>query len=204
MEILIEFCQKLVIAAGYLGVTIVAALENFFPPLPSEAVFPFVGFVVGRGELSLPVVILAGVMGTFIGALFWYFAGYTLGAVKLKNFISRHGKHLGIKVEAIERAEYWFERYQAPVIFFGRLVPLIRTFVSVPAGLVKMNLLLFSFLTLVGSTIWIGILSYAGFALGGNWETVIPYFEKYELVVGAIVVGLIAFLLFKKLKSRRP
>jgi membrane protein DedA with SNARE-associated domain len=204
LEDLVDVCQRLVVATGYPGVVLVAILENFFPPLPSEVIFPFVGFVVGRGELSLLIVILSGVMGTFVGALFWYFAGYVLGANRLKEFISRHGKPLGIKVGDIERAEIWFGKHQTPVVFFGRLIPIIRTFVSIPAGFVKMNILIFSLLTFVGSTLWIGALSYAGFALGGNWEAVVPYLEKYELIVAALAVGAVVFFLIKKVRSRKP
>lgn len=200
---LLTFAQSLVVNAGYPGILFVAALENFFPPLPSEVIFPFVGFVAGKGELTFPLVVAAGVLGTFIGALFWYAAGFLLGATDLKVLIARYGKPLGIKLADIERAESWFERYEAPVIFFGRLVPLVRTFISIPAGFIKMNLVLFSFLTVAGSTLWIGFLTYAGFVLGERWETVVPYLESYELVIEIVVAGAIILFLLQKLRSRR-
>lgn len=205
---LLSFAQELVINVGYPGIVFVAALENFFPPLPSEMIFPFVGFVAGngstslttRGELTLPLVIAAGVLGTFVGALFWYAAGYMLGATDLKVLIARYGKPLGIKLGDIEKAERWFERYEAPAIFFGRLIPLVRTFVSIPAGFVRMNITIFSLLTVVGSTLWIGGLTYAGFILGERWEAIIPYLENYELAIEIVVVGAVILLLFKKLR----
>lgn len=188
---------------GYPGIVFIAALENFFPPLPSEVIFPFVGFVAGRGELVLPLAIVAGVFGAFVGALFWYLAGYFLGATDLKIITARYGKSVGIKLTDIEKAEHWFERYKAPVIFFGRLIPLVRTFVSIPAGFVRMNLLLFSLLTILGSTVWIGILTLAGFVLGERWETVVPYLESYELIIEIVIAGAVILFLLQKLRSRR-
>lgn len=200
---LLTFAQELVVGLGYPGIVFVAALENFFPPLPSEVIFPFVGFIAGKGQLALPLVVAAGVLGAFVGALFWYVAGYLLGVTDLKILIARYGKPLGIRLADIERAERWFEKYEAPVIFFGRLVPLVRTFISIPAGFVKMNLLLFSLLTLAGSTLWIGILTYAGFVLGERWEGVVPYLENYELVVEITLLGAVLLFLLTKLRSRQ-
>ena len=208
---LLSFAQELIINIGYPGIVFVAALENFFPPLPSEVIFPFVGFVAGngstllttRGELAFPLVVLAGVLGASVGALFWYAAGYMLGATDLKVLIVRYGKPLGIKLGDIEKAERWFERYEVPVIFFGRLVPLVRTFVSIPAGFVKMNIAVFSLLTVIGSTLWIGGLSYAGFILGERWEAIIPYLENYELAIEIVVAGAVVLLLLKNLRSRQ-
>lgn len=204
LSALASFCQDLIIKAGYPGVIFVAALENFFPPLPSELIFPFVGFIVAQGKLSFAWVVAAGVLGTFAGALFWYWAGYVLGAEKLKGLISHWGKAMGIKLRDIERAEQWFERYEAPVVFFGRLIPLVRTFISVPAGFVKMKLVPFSLLTLVGSTLWIGLLTYSGFVLGENWGAVVPYIKNYELAIEVfIAVAVVVFLVVKLRKPRK-
>lgn len=200
---LLTFAQRLVVDIGYPGIVFIAFLENFFPPLPSEVIFPFVGFVAAGGELSLSLVIVAGVAGTFTGALFWYLAGYLLGAANLKPLIARFGSPLRIKLRDIERAERWFEKYEVPAIFFGRLIPLIRTFVSVPAGFVKMNLLPFSFLTVLGSTIWIGGLSFAGFLLGERWERVVPYLKSYELAIELLIAGMVILFILKNLRSRR-
>jgi len=200
---LISFAQELVLSVGYPGIIFVAFLENFFPPLPSEAIFPFMGFIASGGKLKLSLVVVAGVIGTYVGALFWYFAGYLLGASNLKALIVRYGKLLRIKWVEIERAQQWFERYEAPVIFFGRLIPLVRTFISIPAGFVRMSLVPFSILTVIGSTIWIGILSYAGFIMGEHWELVTPYFEGYQRVFEFLILGIVIFFLLKRLKSTR-
>jgi membrane protein DedA with SNARE-associated domain len=199
---LVSFCQELVVAIGYPGVILVAVLENFFPPLPSEVIFPFVGFVAAQGGLSLSFVIAAGVIGTYVGALFWYLAGLWLGSDRLKKLIVDYGKPLHIGLKDIERAEHWFERYEMPVVFFARLIPLVRTFISVPAGFVKMNFFVFSFLTLLGSSIWIGLLSYAGFVFETRWEAVVPYFERYEMAALAVTVIAVVLFFIKKIKNR--
>jgi len=200
---LVSFAQELVLNVGYPGIIFVAFLENFFPPLPSEVIFPFVGFIASGGKLRISLVVVAGVIGTYVGALFWYLAGYLLGASNLKALIVRYGKLLRIRWVEIERAQRWFERYEAPVIFFGRLIPLVRTFISIPAGFVRMRLLPFSFLTVAGSAIWIGVLSYAGFVLGEHWESVTPYFEGYQRAFEFLILGAVIFFLLKRLKSTR-
>ncbi len=199
---LVAFCQDLVVTFGYSGVVFVAVLENFFPPLPSEAIFPFVGFVAAQGKLALLSVIVAGVGGTFIGALFWYLAGRWLGSDNLKKLIASYGRSFHIKLGDIERAERWFERYEKPAVLFARVIPLVRTFISVPAGFVEMNLVLFSLLTLVGSTVWIGLLSYAGFALGERWESVVPYVENYEVVAFILAAAAIVLVFLRGYRDR--
>jgi len=200
---LVSSCQGLVVATGYLGIISVAVLENFFPPIPSEAIFPFVGFVAAQGLLSLPLVIAAGTVGTFIGALLWYLVGYLLGDAKLKSLVVAHGKLIGIKWSDIVRAKRWFERYETPAIFFARIIPLVRTFISVPAGFVQMNIFLFSLLTIGGSMVWIGILTIIGYVLGERWGDAISYLENYELVIGLIVLSVVALFFAKRYRLRR-
>lgn len=199
---LADFGQGLVVSNGYGGVFLVAVLENFFPPLPSELIFPFVGFVVGLpasggGELALAGVVLVGGLGALVGAWFWYGLGWALGRANLKLFLQRWGKFFRIHFSDVERAENWFSRFQAPVVFFGRLIPLVRTMISVPAGFVRMPFLSFSGLTLVGSLFWVGSLTFGGYWLGENWRQVIPLIQDYELVWELfLAAGIIAFALW--------
>lgn len=194
---LVNFAQDLVVSSGYAGVFLVALLENFFPPLPSELIFPFVGFVAGRGELALTGVVLAGCAGTLVGAWFWYGLGWTLGRANLKLFVQRWGELLRIHFSAVERAEGWFTRFKEPVVFFGRLIPLVRTLISVPAGFVRMPFLSFSALSLAGSFLWVGALSLGGFLLGENWLRVVPLIQDYELAwVLLLMAGVLAFALW--------
>lgn len=205
---LVDFGQGLVVSSGYAGVFLVAVLENFFPPLPSELIFPFVGFVVGspapagRGELGLAGVVLAGGLGALVGAWFWYGLGWALGRANLKLFLQRWGKFFRIHFSDVERAENWFSRFQAPVVFFGRLIPLVRTMISVPAGFVRMPFLSFSGLTLVGSLLWVGALTFGGFWLGENWRQMGPLVQDYQLVWELILaVGVLVFV-FWNLRHR--
>jgi len=191
---LVDFAQNLVLAGGYGGVFLVAFLENFFPPLPSELIFPFAGFVAGRGELSLTVVILAGTLGTLLGAWFWYGLGWYLGRANLEKFLQKFGRILRIHFADVERAENWFLRFEAPAIFFGRLVPLVRTLISIPAGFGRVPAWQFSVLSFAGSLLWIGFLAGAGFLLGENWVGIVPLVQNYDLALEIALV--LAALLF--------
>jgi len=199
---LVDFAQELAVSGGYLGVFTVAVLENFFPPLPSELIFPFVGFGAGRGELVLSGVILAGSLGALVGAWFWYGLGWFLGRANLKKFLQRWGKFLGIHFSDVERAESWFSRFQAPAVFFGRLVPLVRTLISVPAGFVRMPFGVFSALSLAGSLLWVSVLSAGGFFLGENWLQIVPLAQDYELVWEVLLAFAVAAFVLWNFRHR--
>lgn len=191
---LVDFAQNLVLVGGYPGVFTVAFLENFFPPLPSELIFPFIGFVAGRGEFSLAGVVLLGTLGTLLGAWFWYGIGWFLGRANLEKFFQKYGRLMRIHFTDVERSEAWFIRFKTPAIFFGRLVPLVRTLISIPAGFGRIPAWQFSILSFAGSLLWIGFLTGAGFLLGENWLGIVPWVQNYELV---LEVGLLlAVLLF--------
>lgn len=199
----VNFTRDVIGTLGYPGVFFAAVLENFFPPLPSEVIFPFVGFVAGLGELNLLGAIVAGVLGTLVGAAFWYILGYTLGRANLKIYIDRYGRALRISFEDIEKMEEWFARHEDPAVFFGRLVPLVRTLISVPAGFVRMSKIRFLAYTSFGSFLWVGALSIAGFFLGERWEDVSQIIESYELLVGLLLVlgGLVLLFRFYRHRS---
>ena len=194
---LISALQEFVVTAGYAGVLFAAFLENFFPPLPSELIFPFVGFVAARGELSIWGVILAGTAGALLGAAFWYGLGFILGRANLKVYVDRYGKYLKIKFTDIEKAEKWFEKYEGPAVFFGRLIPLVRTFISVPAGFVGMNKARFGAYTFLGSFLWIGFLTFGGFFLGERWEQVAEIVDRYEAFAYLVIAITLVFLIVR-------
>ena len=200
---IVNFTRDIIGTLGYPGVFFAAVLENFFPPLPSEIIFPFVGFVAGLGELNLLGAIVAGVLGTLVGTTFWYILGYTLGRANLKIYVDRYGRALRISFEDIEKAEEWFARHEGPAVFFGRLIPLVRTLISVPAGFVQMSKMRFLIHTFFGSFLWIGALSTAGFLLGERWEEVSQVIENYELLIGLFLVlgGLVLLLRFYRRRS---
>jgi len=185
---LVSNIQDIVVSLGYPGILLASFAENFFPPLPSEVIFPFVGFVSGVGRLELFLVIIFGTLGALLGAILWYGIGYVLGSANLKIYIDRYGHILRISFKDIEKAESWFAKHGASVVFFGRLIPIVRTLISVPAGFVRMPFLKFLAYSAFGSVIWIGLLTSAGFLLGERWGEVSQIVESYELLVGVILI----------------
>jgi membrane protein DedA with SNARE-associated domain len=186
---MIDFFQHLLDALGYGGVFLLLFIENIFPPLPSEVVMPFCGFAAARGELGLPGVIVAAVLGSMAGQMPWYYAGRILGRRRVEALAGRYGRWLTVTPHDVERVFEWFNRYGAVSVFFGRMVPAIRGVISLPAGIAKLPLHVFLAWSLAGTTLWMGALGYAGYKLGQHYTLV----EKYlgpgaKIVVAAIVL----------------
>ncbi len=190
------------VSLGYGGIFLVAVLENFFPPLPSELIFPFAGFIAGQGHFQIFPVVLTGTFGALVGAWFWYGLGYLLGRANLKIWLDRYGPFLRVHFSDVKTAERWFARFGGPAVLLGRLVPLVRTLISVPAGFVRMPLFQFNLYSFVGSLLWIGWLSFAGFLLGENWSQIVPVVQNYELAMELGLVLLIGFLGFRLYSHR--
>lgn len=176
-------------SAGYFGIVFLMFVENVFPPIPSEFIMPLAGFMAGEDKFSLVGVILAGTLGSVLGALPLYYLGAKLGEERLKRFAARHGRWLTLSPEDIDRADDWFDRHGAKAVLLCRLVPGIRSFISIPAGFNRMNLASFLLFTFIGSAIWTSLLAYAGFVLGTNFRRVGEYLDVATYVVfGAIIV----------------
>jgi membrane protein DedA with SNARE-associated domain len=163
-----EWVENVIGSFGYLGLAFLMLAENLFPPIPSEVILPLTGFLVGRGELAFPAALIVATSGSLAGAL----ALYALGRWGGRGLILRHGKLLRVTEAELDRADEWFDRYGGWVVLFGRMVPFVRSVVSVPAGLSEMPLLRFAVLTTVGSGAWNTALIGAGWALGENWDRV--------------------------------
>jgi membrane protein DedA with SNARE-associated domain len=179
---------QLIERTGYLGVALLMFLENLFPPIPSELIMPLAGFTAARGELRFVGIVIAGTVGTVAGALFWYYAGAVVTATRLKAWAGRYGRWLTLKPSDIDAASAWFERHGGKAIFFGRLVPTVRTLVSVPAGLFNMSLRRFLVYTALGSGIWSTLLTMAGYVLEDRYEQVARYVNPVANSVIAIIV----------------
>jgi membrane protein DedA with SNARE-associated domain len=184
---------------GYLGLAFLMFLENVFPPIPSELIMPLAGFLVAKGELNYAGVVLAGTVGSVIGALPLYWLGRKLGKQRVIDWADRHGRWLTISGKHIERATAWLDRHGTKAIFFGRLIPGVRSLISVPAGIARMNFGVFLALTTLGSALWSALLAGAGYLLGSS-------FEKVESVVGpvsnAILVGVAMLYLWRVATGR--
>lgn len=176
-------------ATGYLGVLLLMLAENLFPPIPSELIMPLAGFDAARGRFSLVFVVLAGTAGSLLGALSWYALGRRLGGEGLRRLAARHGRWLTLSPGEIDRAEAWFRRHGAKAVLFGRLVPAVRTLVSVPAGVTGMPLPRFLAWTALGTGLWTALLAGAGYVLRGQHALVAAYLNPASnVVVGSLLL----------------
>lgn len=186
---------------GLIGVALMMFLENVFPPIPSELIMPAAGFAAAIGELSLVSVIIAGTIGSVLGALPLYYLGSRLDEAKLIRLTERYGKYLLITPKDIASAQAWFDRHGKTVVFFGRMIPAIRSLISIPAGMARMSLLPFLALTAMGSMIWSALLAYAGYVLGANYEKVGVYIESVSHYVMMLMVLIFGFMLYRRIKT---
>jgi membrane protein DedA with SNARE-associated domain len=173
---------------GYAGIVFLMFLENVFPPIPSELIMPLAGYMIAQGKQSAFGVIAAGTAGSVLGALPLYYAGYLVGEERLKALAEKYGCWLTVSPEELDRAKAWFDRHGAAAVLICRVVPALRSLISVPAGIASMNLVAFLAYTIVGAAIWTALLVYTGYALGANFEQV----DKYLNPVSYVVVGVIA------------
>jgi membrane protein DedA with SNARE-associated domain len=198
-----EWITQIMTSMGYWGIGLLMFLENLFPPIPSELIMPLAGFTIGQGKMAFVPAVAAGVIGTMLGALPWYYVGHYLGEARLKNWINRYGRWLGISAEEIDKTQRWFYRHGTKAVFFGRLVPGIRTLISVPAGFSKMRFAEFLIYSTLGTLAWTLLLTFAGYLLGENYELV----EEYLGPVSKIVLGLLVLIglvwLIQHRKKRR-
>lgn len=186
---------------GLVGVALMMFLENVFPPIPSELIMPAAGFAAAIGELSLISVIIAGTIGSVLGALPLYYLGSRLDETRLIRLTERYGKYLLITPKDIISAQAWFDRHGKTVVFFGRMIPAIRSLISIPAGMARMSLLPFLMLTAMGSMIWSALLAYAGFVLGANYKKVGIYIESVSHYVVLLMVLIFSYLLYRRIKT---
>ncbi|MEY3924690.1 MAG: hypothetical protein RIQ63_41 [Actinomycetota bacterium] len=200
---LATWVQDVIESLGYLGVALLVIAENLFPPIPSEIVLPFAGFVARRGDGSVVVMVLAATVGSVVGALILYAIAAAIGPERIHSFVVRFGKWFGVKESDMVRAEEWFDRRSNAAVLIGRCVPLIRSLVSIPAGFRRMNFARFALLTAIGSAVWNIALIGAGAALGDQWDRVGDYVGIFQwVVITALVVAVARFSLLK-LRARR-
>ena len=175
-------------AMGYGAIFAAMFLENLFPPIPSELIMPLGGFYVQQGQLSLIPVVLAGLLGTVLGALPWYGIGRLINEERIEQWLGRHGRWIGISPQELHRSRTWFNRYGTALVFWGRLVPGIRTLISVPAGIEMMPLTPFLIWTTAGSFIWTLLLTVAGLALGEGYTNVELWIDPVAKAVKVLLV----------------
>ena len=197
-KLVMDFVQSYGVAAVFILMT----AESCLIPIPSEVTMPFAGFMAGQGLLSFPEVVIAGAVGNLVGSLLAYWLGSAKGEPWTLAAIRRWGKWLLVKESDYEKGKIWLIRYGKPVAFFSRLLPIVRTYVSLPAGIAKTNLWSFAGLTFLGSLIWSTLLAYAGYQLGQNWTLIEPWFRKFQYVIIAVIVLAIAAYVWSHLRRR--
>ncbi|RNB88711.1 DedA family protein [Brevibacillus nitrificans] len=187
---------------SYIGIFLLMALENVFPPIPSEVILTFSGFMTTYTTLSIPGVIISATMGSVMGAIVLYGIGYYLELEKIEVLVDRWGHILRLKREDIARANAWFDKYGYWTIFLCRMVPLVRSLISVPAGMTKMNVWLFLLFTTLGTLIWNVALVMLGAFLGQSWEEILTFMDMYSTVAYAVIGGGIVMFLILFLRKR--
>lgn len=202
-----EFIQTLIVTVGYPGIFAMQFGENVFPPIPTDTLLPFSGVVAASGRLNIIVVWLAAILGSVTGSLVIYGLGAWADERVVRNLVRRYGRLMGINENSMSKAMNWFRRYGAPVVFFGRLPPVMRSVISLTAGMSRMPLPIFITFTALSSAFghgfWIGI----GYLLGENWRVILGVIDRFEpiilLVVAILLVVGVVFLVRRLLLSRR-
>ncbi|MBP0446114.1 DedA family protein [Roseomonas sp. SSH11] len=184
-----DWITGLVQGGGYIAIALLMLAENLFPPIPSELIMPLAGFTAARGELNIFLVVLAGTVGTVLGALFWYFVARRIGRDRLRRWTGAHGRWITLSSEDVDRATGWFERHGRGAVFFCHFVPAVRTLISIPAGIAAMPLPSFIAFTAAGTAIWCGFLAGLGYVLEDGYEKVEAYLNPVSnVVMGGLVL----------------
>ncbi|WP_027718861.1 DedA family protein [Desulfovirgula thermocuniculi] len=197
LEPLVQRLVAFIADLGYWGIAIGMALESANIPLPSEVILPFGGYLASTGRLSFFWAAMAGTLGGTVGSIVSYFIGLWGG----RPFLLRYGRYLGINRHHLELAERWFYRYGEATVFFTRLLPVVRTFISLPAGMSAMNFPRFVLYTFLGSLPWSFFLTYLGFKMGQHWEDLRFWFHRFDLLLVLLVAAALALYAWRKIRS---
>jgi len=182
---------------AYFTICIAMFLENIIPPIPSEIIMPLGGFFVYQQKLNFFILIFWGLFGTIAGSIPWYYLGKLVNEKRISNFLDTRGKFIGITSKDLAKSKMWFDKYGVSLVFWGRLIPGVRTLISVPAGMELMPFKKFLIWTTLGSLIWVALLTYAGFLFGENYQIIETYLEQIKYYVKPILILLVAYFLIK-------
>lgn len=189
-------------AGGYPAIAALMLLETVFPPIPSELVVPFAGFAAAQGRLDIWWVVVSAIIGSLFGALLLYAVGKLIKDEKLENFVIKYGRWLTLDVDDLRKSRSWFDRYSRTAVLFGRLIPAIRSLISIPAGITKMSLVSFFIFSAIGTAVWSSVLAWAGYLLGQDYERIRQFVDPATTAVILLVVVVYLYrLIFPKRKS---
>ena len=203
LETIGQWVISLISQTGYFGVFIAMTIESCLIPLPSEVTMPFAGALAQQGTLNLYLVALVGALGNLVGSWGAYAIGYKFPESIILSFIRKWGKFIFLTEHEYEKVKGWLSRYGSFVSFFSRLLPGIRTVISLPAGVARINFLKFSIYTFLGSLIWSFLLAFIGYKLGENWEHIKNYFHKFDLVIVLVLAIFIVLYIYKHIKVQK-
>ncbi|OGY23862.1 MAG: hypothetical protein A2Y57_01075 [Candidatus Woykebacteria bacterium RBG_13_40_7b] len=207
MEIIIEPIFNFIISTisnfGYLGIIFAMAVESANIPLPSEIIMPFSGYLVFKGEFNLLAVSLSGALGNLLGSLLSYAIGYFGGESVVRQLIKKYGRFIFINEKEYYQAKEWFFRKGDIIVLVSRILPVVRTFVSLPAGVARMNPIKFTSYTFFGSFLWSLFLAYIGLVLGERWQEVMPFFRQFDFLIAIAFLTAVSFYIYKKVKSTK-
>jgi len=186
--------EQIISSMGYVGLYLVMFLENVFPPIPSEVVLPLAGSLTLTGRFSIFWITVIGMMGSLTGAFLFYGLGMWLGEPRVRTIIEKYGRYALLSMTDLDRSLEWFDKYDDWVIFFSRMVPIVRSLISIPAGIANMNIAKFSFFTILGTALWSFLLAFGGRLLGEQWPLIAEFINTYQNIV--LVIAVTAVLLF--------
>lgn len=199
LSTLSHFVINTISSIGYFGVILLMGIESANIPLPSEVIMPFSGYLVSVGRFNLFLVAIAGGIGCLWGSLL----SYWIGAKGGRPLIERYGKYILMSKHDLDIADRWFSKWGMSAVFVGRLLPVIRTFISFPAGIARVNLFWFSVWTFVGSVIWSYFLAWIGYKLGENWDSLKTYFHRFDYIIVAVIVIALVFYIYRHIKHSK-
>jgi membrane protein DedA with SNARE-associated domain len=195
--------EAIILALGYPGITLVMLIENLFPPIPSEVVMPFAGFLVADKKMTFIGIIAAGTLGAGMGAIIIYYIGMKVNEFWLRSILRTYGRYLLLSEKDLDKSLRLFENYGELFVLFGRVIPGIRSIISIPAGYYRMKFSKFIFYTLAGTIVWNLILATSGYVLGNNWEQVLELLSTYETIIYIVIMSLIAGFLISRIFDKQ-
>ncbi len=198
-----QIAEKLITLFGYPGIALVTFLENLFPPLPSELIVPFAGFQAAGGHMGLAGVIIASTVGSVSGALVLYGLGAWWGEAPIRHLVRRYGRYVLLTEGDLDKVLSLFDNYGSGIILFGRLIPGLRSYISIPAGMRRMPLGRFLLFTTLGTGSWSGLMAYAGYMLGENWDQVVGYVNAYQQIITVLTTVVTVGFVVTRLRSLR-
>ena len=204
IEWIITELSKFVISTislmGYSGILLTMAIESACIPLPSEIIMPFSGYLVTTGQFTMLGVTLAGAVGNVLGSIVAYYAGVWGG----RPFVERYGRYFLVSHHDLDVADRWFAKYGEAAVFFGRMLPVVRTFISLPAGIAQMNFPRFVIFTFIGALPWCYLLAYVGVRMGEEWDNLRGYFHQFDVVIGIVIALAVGYFLWSHWPRRSP